>query len=326
MFPWLDGSRQRAAVPESPHGRSRPLGRSRARRPGSHRSPATSEPDYGAWPAGRTVRGPPRRAGRRFRLWPRPGGRPGTDGGAHQLRAGRDISIRTARRQPQPAGRTEAGPGVRDGDAGGRGGAGTDRSSTTRSTTVPWSTAGPRSSPRGESAGLRIISDHVAPGQWEYARSPSAKELAATTVFDSDPDQCSVKVSRGPPDDGDGPDAGLEVWAGEIPLRMVRLDPVADPALRPGIAVPDHLQGWVGPAPRHPSAWRALQWRAGRSRRASRLRRGQLRKEASGAALQPVGFGDRLVVTPTLHHVDPLGQRRVAPAAPRQPRSASSRV
>ncbi len=48
-------------------------------------------------------------------------------------------------------------------------------------------------------------------------------------------DECSVKIRRGPPDDGDGPDGALDVWAGEIPLRTVRLDPMADPALRPGI-------------------------------------------------------------------------------------------
>ena len=31
--------------------------------------------------------------------------------------------------------------------------------------------------------GLKVISDHVAPGQWEYARFPTDKELAATTVL-----------------------------------------------------------------------------------------------------------------------------------------------
>jgi nitroimidazol reductase NimA-like FMN-containing flavoprotein (pyridoxamine 5'-phosphate oxidase superfamily) len=89
--------------------------------------------------------------------------------------------------------------------------------------------------------GLEAISNQVAPGQWEYARSPSKKELAATTVLRMTLAECSVKIRRGPPDDGDGPDAELDVWAGEIPLRTVRLDPVADPALRAGITVPDHL-------------------------------------------------------------------------------------
>jgi nitroimidazol reductase NimA-like FMN-containing flavoprotein (pyridoxamine 5'-phosphate oxidase superfamily) len=105
--------------------------------------------------------------------------------------------------------------------------------------------------------GLRAISDQVAPGQWEYARSPSEKELAATTVLRMVLEECSVKVRRGPPDDGVGPDAGLDVWAGEIPLRTVRLDPVADPALRAGISVPDHLSGGA-PAPGS-QPWREVQ-------------------------------------------------------------------
>ena len=96
--------------------------------------------------------------------------------------------------------------------------------------------------------GLQAISDHIAPGQWEYARSPSTKELASTTVLRLALDQASVKVSQGPPDDGDGPDGELDVWAGEIPLRTVRFDPVADPALRAGIDMPDHLaHGPVAP-------------------------------------------------------------------------------
>ena len=74
--------------------------------------------------------------------------------------------------------------------------------------------------------GLRAISDQVAPGQWEYARSPSAKELAATTVLRMTLDECSVKIRRGPPDDGDGPDAALDVWAGR--------DPAADGPSRSG--------------------------------------------------------------------------------------------
>jgi nitroimidazol reductase NimA-like FMN-containing flavoprotein (pyridoxamine 5'-phosphate oxidase superfamily) len=97
-------------------------------------------------------------------------------------------------------------------------------------------------------AGLRAISNQATPGQWEYARPPSDQELAATTVLRMTLDECSVKTRRGPPGDGDGPDGALGVWAGEIPLRTVRLDPIADPALRPGIGVPPHLLRG-GPAP-----------------------------------------------------------------------------
>jgi len=96
--------------------------------------------------------------------------------------------------------------------------------------------------------GLRAISEQAAPGQWGYARAPSAKEIAATTVLRMGLEQCSVKVRRGPPDDGDGPDGGLGVWAGEIPLRTVRMDPVPDPALAAGTPVPEHLLDG-GPAP-----------------------------------------------------------------------------
>jgi hypothetical protein len=104
------------------------------------------------------------------------------------------------------------------------------------------------SDPAEKLIGLQTISDQVAPGQWEYARSPSTTEIAATTVLRMTLDQCSVKIRRGPPDDGDGPDVELGLWAGEIPLRTVRLDPVADPALAAGIPVPGHL-AFGQPAP-----------------------------------------------------------------------------
>jgi nitroimidazol reductase NimA-like FMN-containing flavoprotein (pyridoxamine 5'-phosphate oxidase superfamily) len=107
--------------------------------------------------------------------------------------------------------------------------------------------------------GLQAISDHIAHGQWEYARYPSAKELASTTVLRLALDEASVKISQGPPDDGAGPDGELDVWAGEIPMRMVRSDPVADPDLRVGIPVPDHLvRGPVAPGV---TPWRELDQR-----------------------------------------------------------------
>ena len=94
--------------------------------------------------------------------------------------------------------------------------------------------------PETKLAALRAISDHVAPGQWENARPPSTKELAATMVLRLALDEASVKISEGPPDDDDA-DLTLAVWAGEVPLRTVRLDPVAAPGLPEGMAVPVHL-------------------------------------------------------------------------------------
>jgi uncharacterized protein len=93
---------------------------------------------------------------------------------------------------------------------------------------------------------LRHLSEHVAPGQWDYARQPSRKELAATTLLAMALDEVSVKVSTGPPDDGDGPDAALGLWAGELPLRTTWGEPVADPALVGGVAIPDHIARRAG--------------------------------------------------------------------------------
>ncbi len=105
--------------------------------------------------------------------------------------------------------------------------------------------------------GLRTISEHIVPGQWDYARAPSDKELAATTVLRLALDEASVKVSAGPPDDGEGPDGELDVWAGVVPLVTVRLDPVADPDLRSGIGLPAHLgSGTVAPGA---TPWRTME-------------------------------------------------------------------
>jgi nitroimidazol reductase NimA-like FMN-containing flavoprotein (pyridoxamine 5'-phosphate oxidase superfamily) len=90
-------------------------------------------------------------------------------------------------------------------------------------------------------AGLRVLSEHAAPGQWDYARRPNRKELAATSIFALSLDEASVKIAEGPPGDGDGPDAELGVWAGVVPLETVRRPPEPDPALPGGIAVPDHI-------------------------------------------------------------------------------------
>jgi nitroimidazol reductase NimA-like FMN-containing flavoprotein (pyridoxamine 5'-phosphate oxidase superfamily) len=95
-------------------------------------------------------------------------------------------------------------------------------------------------------AGLRCVSEHVAPGQWDYVRQPSRKELAATRLLALSLDEASVKVRSGPPDDADSPDAELGLWAGEVPLESRWQAPVADPALPAGQPVPPHIQALTG--------------------------------------------------------------------------------
>jgi len=95
-------------------------------------------------------------------------------------------------------------------------------------------------------AGLRLIAEHIAPGQWDYARRPSRKELAATTVLALALDEASVKTRSGPPDDADGPDGRRRLWAGVLPLLSVWQVPVPDPALDPAIPVPAHIAARSG--------------------------------------------------------------------------------
>jgi uncharacterized protein len=96
--------------------------------------------------------------------------------------------------------------------------------------------------------GLRALSEHLAPGQWDYARRPSRKELAATRLLAMSLDEASVKIRCGPPDDGGSPDAALGRWAGELPLASFWQQPVPDPALPAGTSVPRHIQDRVGQA------------------------------------------------------------------------------
>ncbi len=95
-------------------------------------------------------------------------------------------------------------------------------------------------------AGLRCIAEHVAPGQWDYARPPSRKELAAVRLLALSLDEASVKVRTGPPSDGDSPDAALGLWAGELPLAVTWQHPIPDPALPTGIPVPAHVRARAG--------------------------------------------------------------------------------
>jgi nitroimidazol reductase NimA-like FMN-containing flavoprotein (pyridoxamine 5'-phosphate oxidase superfamily) len=90
-------------------------------------------------------------------------------------------------------------------------------------------------------AGLRCLSEHIVPGQWDYARQPNKKELAKTTLLALALTEASVKIRTGPPDDGDSPDAALPVWAGVLPLAAVWRDPEPDPLLSAGTPFPAHI-------------------------------------------------------------------------------------
>lgn len=100
--------------------------------------------------------------------------------------------------------------------------------------------------PEEKLRGLRLLTEHATPGQWDYARRPSRKELAATTLLALSLAQASVKTAVGPPDDGEGPDSALGIWAGNLPLRTVWGAPEPDPLLPAGIEPPPHIAGREG--------------------------------------------------------------------------------
>ncbi|MEU8999342.1 pyridoxamine 5'-phosphate oxidase family protein [Streptomyces caniferus] len=102
--------------------------------------------------------------------------------------------------------------------------------------------------PEEKLAGLRCLTEHATPGQWDYARRPSRKELAATALLALSLDEASVKIRTGAPDDGDSEDAQLGLWAGVLPLRATWGDLEPDPLLPPATEAPAHLTKRVGTA------------------------------------------------------------------------------
>jgi nitroimidazol reductase NimA-like FMN-containing flavoprotein (pyridoxamine 5'-phosphate oxidase superfamily) len=87
---------------------------------------------------------------------------------------------------------------------------------------------------------LRAVVEHVAPARWEEARAPNPAELKQTTVLRVGLDEASAKVRTGPPKDEEE-DLRLPVWAGELPMRLVALEPRDDTHLPPGAARPEWL-------------------------------------------------------------------------------------
>lgn len=90
-------------------------------------------------------------------------------------------------------------------------------------------------------AALEAFTEKLLPGRWAESRPPTPTELKATSILRMPLDEASAKIRDGGPEDGDTPDAELDVWAGHLPLVVTALDPVADPTLRAGIPIPEAL-------------------------------------------------------------------------------------
>ena len=103
--------------------------------------------------------------------------------------------------------------------------------------------------PAEQLVALRTITEHLAPGQWSYARQPSTKELAATSALALPLTEASVKIRTGGPSD-EPEDYALDIWAGVMPVTTGFGKPEPDSVLRPGIDTPPHIVNRDALAPR----------------------------------------------------------------------------
>jgi len=94
---------------------------------------------------------------------------------------------------------------------------------------------------------LEALTEQLIPGRWAEARQPNDKEMKATWILSIPLDEASAKISLGPPDDSDSPDADLPVWAGNLPLRTVVGEPVPDPEAKQDLPVPDSVRNFTRP-------------------------------------------------------------------------------
>ena len=96
-------------------------------------------------------------------------------------------------------------------------------------------------------AALRAITEQLVPGQWDHARQPTRKELAATIVLELPLAEASVKVRTGPPHD-EPEDYATDTWAGVLPAQLIFGAAEPDPELRAGVSVPEHIRALAGQA------------------------------------------------------------------------------
>ncbi|HEU5469046.1 MAG TPA: pyridoxamine 5'-phosphate oxidase family protein [Actinophytocola sp.] len=97
--------------------------------------------------------------------------------------------------------------------------------------------------PEAKLHGLRVLTEHLAPGSWDYARAPSPKEFAATALLTLDLGEAAVKIRSGPPVDDDADVAADERWAGVLPVSRAWAAPESCPLLDGRHAVPPHVAG-----------------------------------------------------------------------------------
>ncbi|MGD2130732.1 MAG: pyridoxamine 5'-phosphate oxidase family protein [Lysobacterales bacterium] len=101
--------------------------------------------------------------------------------------------------------------------------------------------ASPVTDPDEKIRGLDLLTDHLLPGRRGDLREPTTKELNATLLVKLLIERFSVKVSEGPPEDP-AADRDTPIWAGVVPLTLVKGTPQAAPDMPSGIPLPNYLR------------------------------------------------------------------------------------
>jgi nitroimidazol reductase NimA-like FMN-containing flavoprotein (pyridoxamine 5'-phosphate oxidase superfamily) len=89
--------------------------------------------------------------------------------------------------------------------------------------------------------GLRVITEHLAPGSWGHARLPNSKELAMTAVLAMDLTEASVKVRAGGPEDEDDDVEANVAWAGVLPIETCWGEIIPDAKHPLAVPPPEHV-------------------------------------------------------------------------------------
>jgi hypothetical protein len=93
---------------------------------------------------------------------------------------------------------------------------------------------------------LEALTEKLAAGRWPHIRLPNEQEMKATRVVEIPIEEVSAKIRTGGPID-DAEDMDLDIWAGCVPLRIAYAEAVADPLLKDGVALPDHVRRLASP-------------------------------------------------------------------------------
>ena len=88
---------------------------------------------------------------------------------------------------------------------------------------------------------LRTISENIIRGRWNEVREPTEEEMKATSVMKLPLNEASAKVRSGPPLDEQS-DYDLPIWAGVLPLVTRTTEPIADPAMRMRVEIPESVR------------------------------------------------------------------------------------